>query len=267
MGSSSRKETITDYSLKLGDLLRLRVLDHATGTLPRRSLPRRRDRAGVPLGAAGLVHGRQPRLPALGQPRAGARTSSSPGPPATRQRSPARVAAATRADGTVVKDIRAADRSRRSARSRPSTSRGISRIEEAFAIILAAGGNGLSSSPSPSPSGATSSRRWRPSARPLREVGAFLWSEAVLVLGAGLRSRRRPRMAARGDARGDAPARLRPAARTPRGPLGLPRRARRGGGPRRARRDGAGCARCGACRSARSCARSSGSHRVLIGRP
>ena len=57
------QETITDYSLKPGDLLKLRVLDQRTGSFRVVPLPRRRHRAGVPLGAARLVHGREPELP------------------------------------------------------------------------------------------------------------------------------------------------------------------------------------------------------------
>ena len=65
---------------------------------------------------------------------------------------------------------------------------------------------------------------------PLREIAAFLWSEAALVLGAGL-------VLAAGlgwllveDARRDAPARLRPAARRARDPVGVP--GRRSAAPR-----------------------------------
>ena len=63
------KETIADYQLHLGDLLNLRVLDHATGRF--RTVPFHV--AGIvqefPVGAARLVHGRQPRLPHRRRPR------------------------------------------------------------------------------------------------------------------------------------------------------------------------------------------------------
>ena len=233
------KETITDYSLKLGDLLQPARARPPHRPLPRRALPRRRHRAGVPLGAArtrswsptsrylqAADHAGGPNVvfaKASGDPAAVARRGRAPRP---------------RADGTIVKNIRqqaAADRQldhdRRPARA-SATSRRRSR----------------SCSPP---------RRWRCSSRSamierrhefatmaalgasLRDIGAFVWSEAALVLVAGAAARRRPRLAAGADARRDAPARLRPAARPARDPVGLPRRARRrrGGGDRARGRD------------------------------
>ena len=61
----------------------------------------------------------------------------------------------------------------------------------------------------------------------LRDIGAFLWSEAAIVLAAALALARRAGLAPVRDARRDAPARVRPAAGPPRGPLGVPRRPRR----------------------------------------
>ena len=100
---------------------RLRVLDHATGRFRVVALPRRRHRPGVPVGAARLVHGRQPRLPRAGRPTTRARTSSSQAPPATPPPSHARVAAATRARRDDRQGHPPARPRRRSARSRPST--------------------------------------------------------------------------------------------------------------------------------------------------
>ena len=151
--------------------------------------------------------------------------------PATRRPSPRASPRRPRADGTIVKNIRqqtaqtvssittvdlrgisrhrggVRDRCSRRRRWRSSSRSAIAERRHEFATMAAA-------------------------RRSLREIGAFVWSEAALVLGAGARARRRPRLAARGDARRDAPARLRPAARQPRHPVALPRRAAR----RRARR-------------------------------
>ena len=114
------KETITDYSLKTGDLLKLRVLDHATGTVSRRAVPRRRHRPGVPLGAEGLVHGHEPRVPPGGgaRPRPERRLREDERRPSVppQRRSPRRPRRTARSSRTS-----ASRPSRRSARSRPST--------------------------------------------------------------------------------------------------------------------------------------------------
>ena len=110
--------------------------------------------------------------------------------------------------------------------------------------------DGASSSAWRSPSGGRSSRRWPRSAHrcatSVRSCGARprSCSTASVVLAAGLG------WLLSEDARGDAPARVRPAAGPPRGPVGVPRRPRR-------RRAGGGLIaagahdprRCGACRS------------------
>ena len=57
----------------------------------------------------------------------------------------------------------------------------------------------------------------------LRDIGAFVRSEAVAGPGAGLALGRGPRLAAGADADRDASARLRSAARSPRDPVGIPR--------------------------------------------
>ena len=224
-----------------GDLLKLRVLDRATGRF--RVVPFHvvGSRAGVPLGAEGLVHGREPRLPRGGRARRRARTSSSPrpsgDPAAVAQRvarsdelataQPSRTSASRPPDGQLDHD----GRPHRHQPDRGASSRS----------LLAAAAMALFVGARRSPSAGRSSRRWPRSARSLRQIGAFLWSEAALVLGAGARAGRGARLAARRDARRDAPARLRPAARPARDPLGLPRRAggrsdRRRGRRHRARR-------------------------------
>jgi putative ABC transport system permease protein len=177
------KETIADYALGRGDLLKLRVLDRRSGRF-----------RVVPFHVAGVVqefpsapkdsfmvanlaylerasHGSGPNAifaKASGDPAAVAR----------------RVAAATRADGTQVKDIRQQTAQTSSAITTVDLA-GISRIEEAFAIVLAAGATGLFVML------ALAERRRELATMtavgaPLRSVGSFLWSEAALVLGAGL---------------------------------------------------------------------------------
>jgi putative ABC transport system permease protein len=95
-----------------------------------------------------------------------------------------RVAAATRADGTEVKNIR--DQSSQTATSITTVSlHGISRIEELFVIVLAAGAMGLFVALGL----AERKHEFATMAAlgaPLGRIGAFLWSEAALVLGAGL---------------------------------------------------------------------------------
>jgi putative ABC transport system permease protein len=173
------KETITDYSLQEGDLLRLRVLDHRTGkfriipfhvvgtvqefpSAPRDSFMvanlsylQRADRAGGP----NVVF---------------AKTSEDPASVAMR------VAAATRGFGVSVKDIR-----RQAVQTASSITTvdltGISRLEQAFAIVLAAVAMALFVSL------AVNERRHEFATMaaigaPLRDIGAFVRSEALVVL-------------------------------------------------------------------------------------
>jgi putative ABC transport system permease protein len=95
-----------------------------------------------------------------------------------------RVAAATGADGTQVKDIRSQTAQTVSSITTVDL-RGISNIEEAFAIVLAAGAMALFVA-----LGLAERRHefatMAALGRSLRDVSAFLWSEALLVLGAGL---------------------------------------------------------------------------------
>jgi putative ABC transport system permease protein len=173
------KETITDYSLNLGDLLRLRVLDHATGRF-----------RVAPFHVVGIVQEfpSAPRdsfmvtnLSYLGQ------VTHDPGPnvlfvranddPTTLAR---RVAAATGRYGTSVKDIR-----RQTVQTVSSITtvdlRGISRIEEGFLLALAAATMALYVAV------ALAERRQEFATMSalgasLRRAASFLWSEALLVL-------------------------------------------------------------------------------------
>ena len=64
-------ETINDYSLKQGDLLKLRVLNQRTGhfhVVPFHVVGTVQEFPSAP---ARLVHGRQPELSAVGEPRSG----------------------------------------------------------------------------------------------------------------------------------------------------------------------------------------------------
>jgi putative ABC transport system permease protein len=173
------KETIGDYSLALGDLLKLRVLNHGTGRF-----------AVVSFHVAGIVqefpsaprdsfmvanlsylqaadHGGGPNV-------IFAATTADPASVARR------VAAATSGAGTSVKDIR-----RQAAQTASSITAvdlgGIRDIEEIFAIALAAAAMALFV-------GLALSERRRELAMmaavgaPLRRIAAFLWSEAALVL-------------------------------------------------------------------------------------
>jgi putative ABC transport system permease protein len=176
------KETIADYQLKIGDLLNLRVLDHASGRFRR-----------VPFHVMGVVQ-EFPSAPRdsfmvanLGYlqtaDRAGgpnevfAKTSDPAGTAAA-------VAQATRSDGTIVKNIREQQQDTVSSITAVDL-HGISDIEEAFTLALAAAAMALffalevierrQEFATMAAVGAT-----------LRDIGAFVWSEAALVLVAGL---------------------------------------------------------------------------------
>lgn len=176
------KETIGDYSLNLGDLLRLRVLDHATGQFH-----------VVPFHVAGVVQ-EFPSAPRdsfmvanlaylqAADHAGGANVvfAKASDPSATA----ARVAAATRADGTIVKDITQQGLQTSSSITTVDL-RGISRILEAFTVLLAAAAMGLFVALG------LSERRHEFATMaalgaPLRDISAFLWSEAGLVLVAGV---------------------------------------------------------------------------------
>ncbi len=177
------KETITDYSLKAGDLLRLRVLDHESGrfrivpfhvagtvqefpSAPRDSFMvanlsylQRADRAGGP----NVVF---------------ANASEDPAAVA------ARVSAATRGFGVTVKDIRQQAVQTVSSITTVDLT-GISRLEQAFAVLLAAASMWLFVNL------VVGERRHEFATMaalgaPLRDIGAFVRAEAVAVLGAAL---------------------------------------------------------------------------------
>lgn len=177
------KETITDYSLKEGDLLRLRVLDHGTGRFH-----------VVPFHVVGTVQ-EFPSAPrdsfmvanlsylsaadhAGGPNLVFAASSETPSVVA------ARVAAATKGLGASVKDI-----NRQAAQTSSSITTvdltGISRLEEAFAILLAGAAMWLFVSL------LVDERRHEFATMAalgasLRDIGAFVRSEALAVLGAAV---------------------------------------------------------------------------------
>ncbi|MDX6504065.1 MAG: putative transport system permease protein [Gaiellaceae bacterium] len=177
------KETITDYSLALGDLLKLRVLDRSTGGF-----------RVVPFHVVGIVQ-EFPSAPRdsfmvanIGylERRASSgganvlfvRTSGDPHQVA------GTIASATRADGAAVRDIRQQAAQTTSSITTVDLS-GISRIEEEFAIALAALAAILWISLT------LAERRvelatMRALGASLREVGAFLWSEVLLVVAASI---------------------------------------------------------------------------------
>ncbi|MDX6553799.1 MAG: putative transport system permease protein [Gaiellales bacterium] len=177
------KETITDYQLNVGDLLRLRVLDHTTGKFK-----------VAPFHVVGIVqefpsapkdsfmvtnlayleqvtHGPGPNVifaKANGDPSAVAR----------------RVGAAVAPLGGSVKNIRDQVQQTTSSITTVDLS-GISRIEQAFSLILAAGAMSLFV-------GLAIGERRQEFATmaalgaSVRDISAFLWSEVVMVLGAAL---------------------------------------------------------------------------------
>src|SRR5256714_1360645 len=177
------KETITDYSLRPGDLLKLRVLDKRNGHF-----------RVVPFHVVGVVQ-EFPSAPRDSFMVANLsylqRASHDTGPnvvfvktkgdPAAVAR---RVAVATKAQGTVVKDIRAQTAQTVSSITTVDLS-GISRIEEAFTIALAAAAALLFLGV------ALAERRQELATMAalgasVRQAAAFLWSEAAPVLAAAL---------------------------------------------------------------------------------
>jgi putative ABC transport system permease protein len=176
------KETIADYSLNLGDQLNLRVLDrrsggfrvvrfHVAGVVQEfPSAPRDSFMDANLSYLQSVDHGSGPNLifaSASGDPTAVAR----------------RVTAATTAYGTTVKDIRQQSVETGSSITAVDLS-GVRDIEEAFAVVLAAAAMGLFVSL------AVAERRQEFATMaavgaPLRRIGAFVWTEAALVLALG----------------------------------------------------------------------------------
>jgi putative ABC transport system permease protein len=173
------KETITDYSLGVGDLLKLRIVNHLDGRLH-----------VVPFHVVGIVQ----EFPAA--PRDSFMVANSVylqrvshdgganllfvhangNPPAVAQR----LAAATGTAGTTVKDINGQTAQTASSITTVNLT-GISRIEEAFGLALAAAAMALFV-------GVGLAERRKELATmvslgaSLRQAAAFLWSEAALVL-------------------------------------------------------------------------------------
>jgi putative ABC transport system permease protein len=177
------KETITDYSLQEGDLLRLRVLDHANGkfrTIPFHVVGAVQEFPSAPRDSFMVAN-----LPYLQKAdRAGgpnvvfAATSENSATVASR------VAAATRGYGVTVKDIRQQAVQTVSSITTVDLT-GISHLEQAFAIILAAAAMWLFVNL------VVNERRHEFATMAalgasLRDIGAFVRSEAVAVLAAGL---------------------------------------------------------------------------------
>ncbi len=173
------KETITDYSLALGDLLKLRTLDHRTGTF-----------RVVPFHVAGIVQ-EFPSAPKDSFMVANLSyvlaATHDPGPNVVFARTsgdPSRVArAVSRAvatQGAVVHNI--SDQATQTASSITTVGlRGISRIEEAFALLLAAGALILYAVMA----GAERRQELATMAalgKKPRSIAAFIWTEIVLIV-------------------------------------------------------------------------------------
>jgi putative ABC transport system permease protein len=177
------RETITDYQLRVGDLLKLRVLDHATGRFrvaPFHVVGIVQEFPSAPkdsfmvtnLGYLEQVtHGTGPNVLI-------ARATQHPAGVA------ARVAHDVSSSGATVKNIR--DQAQQTTSSITTIDlSGISRIEEAFAIALASAALALFVT-------ITIAERRHEFATmaalgaSLREIGWFLWSEIVVVLAAAV---------------------------------------------------------------------------------
>jgi putative ABC transport system permease protein len=169
------KETVTDYSLSLGDLLKLRVLDHRTGTF-----------RVVPFHVEGIVQ-EFPSAPKDSFMVANLRyilaVTHDPGPNVVFAKvsgSPASVARRVNAPGAIVKNI--SDQTTQTASSITTVGlRGISRIEEAFALLLAAAALVLYAAV------ALAERRQELATmaalgKTPRTIAAFIWTEIGLVV-------------------------------------------------------------------------------------
>jgi putative ABC transport system permease protein len=175
------KETITDYQLRPGDLLRLRVLDHSSGKFrvaPFHVVGIVQEFPSAPKDSfmianlaylESVTHGTGPNV-------VFAKTSGDPAAVALS------VAAATASSGVTVKNI--TDQIHLTTTSITTVDlTGVSRIEEVFAVVLAAAAMALFIGL------AMLERRTEFATMAaigtsLREIGMFLWSEAAIVLGA-----------------------------------------------------------------------------------
>lgn len=177
------KETITDYSLGAGDLLKLRVLDRASGhfrVVPFHVVGTVQEFPSAPKDSfmVANLHYLETAARDGGPNVVFARASGDPVAVA------ARVAAATRSAGTSVRNIRQQTQQTVSSITTVDLT-GIAKIESVFAVLLAAAAMGLyvglglaerrQEFATMAALGAT-----------LRQISAFLWSEAALVLGAAL---------------------------------------------------------------------------------
>jgi putative ABC transport system permease protein len=172
------KETITDYSLNKGDLLRLRVLDHSSGRFH-----------VVPFHVVGVVQEfpsapRDSFMVANYSYLQAADHSGGPNVVFASANDPAgtarRVAAVTSRDGTLVKDI--VQQSRQTVSSITTVDlRGISKILEAFTVALAAAAMALFIALAQVERRHEFATMAALGAR-MREIRAFVWSEAGLVL-------------------------------------------------------------------------------------
>jgi putative ABC transport system permease protein len=172
------KETIGDYSLNLGDLLRLRVLDHRTGRFHI-----------VPFHVVGVVQEfpsapRDSFMVANLAYLAAADGAGGPNVVLAKADNPAataaRVAATTRVDGTLVKNI--TQQTQQTVSSITTVDlRGIAKILEAFTIILAGAATGLFIALAHIERRHEFATMAALGAR-LREIRSFVWSESALVL-------------------------------------------------------------------------------------
>jgi len=229
------KETVTDYSLNIGDLLKLRVLDHATGQL-----------RVTPFHVVGIVQEfpSAPRdsfmvtnldylLASTHDPGANVVFAKTHGDAAAVAR---RVAEVARPAGASVKDITTQTAQTVSSITTVDMS-GIAKIEEAFAVILAAAAMalfvvlGLAERKHEFATMA-SIRQLRP-----RDQRISLERGRDRARG-WARAGRAARLAAGGDARRHVATRVRPSARPSRRAVVLPRGPRDGRGARRTADDG-----------------------------
>ncbi|HEY0516348.1 MAG TPA: FtsX-like permease family protein [Solirubrobacteraceae bacterium] len=177
------KETITDFSLNMGDLLRLRVLDQRTGRFnvqPFHVVGIVQEFPSAPKDSFMVANiGYLESVTHAGGPNVVfAKVSGDAHGVAQR------VAAATKPLGTKVEDI-VQQHSRTSSSITTVDLTGISHIEEAFAIVLAAAAMALFVAL------AIAERRrefatMAAIGAPLPRIAAFVWSEATIVLGVSL---------------------------------------------------------------------------------
>ena len=177
------RETITDYSLGVGDLLRLRVLDRHTGKLrvaPFHVLGIVQEFPSAPRDSFMVVN-RDYLLSVTHDAGPNVIFAKTTGDAAAVAR---RVRDATRAEGVLVKDITSQTAQTVSSITTVDMS-GIARIEEAFAVLLAAAAMalfvmlGLAERKHEFATMASIGTS-------VREIGAFLWSEVAIVLAGGL---------------------------------------------------------------------------------